>query len=92
MKFGILSGPGILLLSKFLDLGCMFPSQNMYIGGFEGFHVVYNKSFHIMSRVFSNFACALRGVIREIMTCWYGRTVANGLLYMYFICNIFWAC
>ena len=49
---------------------------------------VYDKSFYIMPRILSNSACALRKVIREKMTCWYNRSVANGLLCMYFICNI----
>ena len=39
MEFGILSGLGILLLAKFLDISCMFLGQNMCIGGFGGFRV-----------------------------------------------------
>ena len=39
IEFGILSGPGVLLLARFLGIDCMFFGRDMYIRGFEGFHV-----------------------------------------------------
>ena len=53
---------------------------------------VYDKSIYIMPRILSNCTCALRTVVREKMACWYSRSIIDGLLYMYFICNVLWAC
>ena len=39
IEFGILSGPGVLLLARFLGINCMFLGQDMCVMGIEGFHV-----------------------------------------------------
>ena len=41
----------------------MFLGQDMYIRGFEGFHVVYDKSINIMPKILPNSTCALRRVV-----------------------------
>ena len=69
MKLGILSGCGVLLLAKFFRHK-LYVSWSKYV--YRGLKVstfLYDKSFYIMPRVLSNSACALRRVIREIMTC-----------------------
>ena len=70
----------------------MFLDLDMCVAGFGVSSFVYDKSIYIMPRVLSNSTCALRGVVWRKMTSWYCRSVANGLLYIYFICNVFWAC
>ena len=45
-----------------------------------------------MPRILSNSICALWRLVKEKMACWYSRSITDGLLYMYFICNVFWAC
>ena len=39
IEFGIFSSPGVLLLANFLGKDGMFLGQDMYIRGFEGFHI-----------------------------------------------------
>ena len=50
---------------------------------------VYDKSIYVMPKILSNSTCALGRVVREIMACWYSRSITDGLLYINFICNVF---
>ena len=70
----------------------MFLDLDMCVGGLGVSSFVYDKSIYIMPMVLSNSTCALRGVVRRKMTSKHYMSVTNGLLYMNFICNVFWAC
>ena len=53
---------------------------------------VFNKSMYIMQRILCTSTCALRGVVWQKLASWYNRSNNVGLLYMYFVCNVFRTC
>ena len=69
----------------------MFLGLGMCVRGFECFaSLFYGISVEVVPRILSDSTYALLCMVGLIMACWDGWSIADGLLDMYFLCDVLW--